>query len=257
MMELVGGEHAYQVVATILMAYGELINSLQCMQPILTASSQKYRCLGSTNSSSPLYSRPPGQLGNQTGDLFFGTCSIHNASSGDTFPCDSWEFDTSRFRSTINSRYSLTCGRDALGHASTSIYFFGHLLGCSLYGSFSDRYGRLKMILVSALNIAIFSTAAALASSPTSTSPFWLYVLLRLLTGIGVGGLFTISLTMEAEVTGARHRVLFFMATHVGSSLGAMLLSLLALWLRDHFWIQVGSCLTARPVCVRSIFPQI
>jgi MFS transporter, AAHS family, 4-hydroxybenzoate transporter len=105
----------------------------------------------------------------------------------------------------------------------------GSLLGALTFATLADRYGRRPILVICAL---IFG-AAALASSLASSVPVLL--VLRFITGLGLGGAMPIALAQTSEYMPQRVRGLAVTLAYVGFSLGAALGGVAADQLIRHF----------------------
>jgi AAHS family 4-hydroxybenzoate transporter-like MFS transporter len=90
----------------------------------------------------------------------------------------------------------------------------GVLIGTLASGPLADRYGRKKVILLSALTFAIFELATIPVSSLMS------FIVVRFLTGLGIGGLMPISIAMTAEYAPRRIRTTVTAIMYLGFPLG-------------------------------------
>ncbi|XP_033991643.1 solute carrier family 22 member 7-like [Trematomus bernacchii] len=65
-----------------------------------------------------------------------------------TVPCQSgWVYDNSTFTSTLATEWDLVCDRKSLAQTTSSIFFFGVMIGSIAFGFLSDRPGRQKLAL--------------------------------------------------------------------------------------------------------------
>jgi AAHS family benzoate transporter-like MFS transporter len=104
-----------------------------------------------------------------------------------------------------------------------SLTTFGMLVGALLVGTLSDIFGRRRVFLISTIWFSAMTLLSAIAPTPE------LFGMLRLLAGIGLGGVMptAIALTVEYAPT---HRKQFYNAMmFVGYSVGGVLAALLAL----------------------------
>jgi putative MFS transporter len=79
-------------------------------------------------------------------------------------------------------------------------FFLGMLAGAFLFGRLADRYGRKRVLIVTVLIDAVFGLASALAPD------FGWLLVLRFLTGLGVGGTLPVDYAMMAEFLPAERR---------------------------------------------------
>lgn len=102
-----------------------------------------------------------------------------------------------------------------------SMAFIGMMIGALLAGRMSDALGRRRTILACAISFSILTVAAAFSPSA------WVFGALRLLAGIGLGGLVPSANAMAAELVQARWRssiaTLMMSGVPIGGSLAALL----------------------------------
>ena len=107
----------------------------------------------------------------------------------------------------------------------------GMALGAITLGSFGDRIGRRKAIMIAVALFGFFSIAGAFATSPTQI------IVLRFLIGLGMGGATPSLLALTAEYSNAQKRSLLMTIVLLGLPGGAMLGGLLAAtWLPVLGW---------------------
>ena len=79
-------------------------------------------------------------------------------------------------------------------------YMFGMLIGSFVFGVISDKLGRKKALLIS----AIFSGGISFGSSFVNS--YWLYFVLRLCLGISAKGLFMLAFMVCVEISGVDYK---------------------------------------------------
>jgi AAHS family 4-hydroxybenzoate transporter-like MFS transporter len=108
---------------------------------------------------------------------------------------------------------------------------FGILLGAPAFGWLGDRYGRKRAILWSTLVCAL-STLAVIAANSIET-----IAVLRLIAGIGIGGLMPNTIALSSEMAPKRRRATLVVLMFAGVSLGGSTPGLIARWLLpSHGW---------------------
>jgi MFS transporter, AAHS family, 4-hydroxybenzoate transporter len=118
-----------------------------------------------------------------------------------------------------------------------SASLFGILVGAPLLGYMGDRFGRKPMIVIGSLIFSLGTLATA------STRNLDQVVLLRVLTGIGLGGIMPNAVALTAELAPARLRATLIVLMFIGISVGAALPGTIQAWLIPHygwpvmFWI--------------------
>src|ERR1700684_2739746 len=102
---------------------------------------------------------------------------------------------------------------------------FGMVFGAPLLGWLGDRFGRRRAIILGALLFGCFSLACATATSIPEL------MVLRFMTGIGLGGMMPNITALNAEFAPQRLRatlvVLMFMGVTAGSTLPALVVAAL------------------------------
>ncbi|XP_078267186.1 organic cation/carnitine transporter 2-like [Rhinoraja longicauda] len=103
-----------------------------------------------------------------------------NVSEIEEEPClDGWEYSQDQYTSTIVSEWDLVCDDTWKGPFTTSLYFFGVLIGSGGSGVISDRFGR-KIVLFGTMAVQV------LFNLLLTLSPSWeIFCLINLLRGIG------------------------------------------------------------------------
>ncbi|THC45488.1 MFS transporter [Massilia sp. Mn16-1_5] len=104
-----------------------------------------------------------------------------------------------------------------------TLFFVGMLIGAFGFGRLADRIGRRPVLMAAVLVDACFGVASAFAPDFT-----WLLVL-RFLTGIGVGGTLPVDYTMMAEFLPAERRGRWLVLLESFWAVGTILLAVLAL----------------------------
>jgi AAHS family benzoate transporter-like MFS transporter len=112
--------------------------------------------------------------------------------------------------------------------------FLGLMVGAAGFGLVSDRIGRKRAIMIVVAVFSVFNSAAYFAPN------FEIFCLLRVLSGIGIGGAIPLIITLASEFAPAGVRARFL--TFVGGSftIGWALAGLFAMGLVPHFgWRMV------------------
>ena len=91
---------------------------------------------------------------------------------------------------------------------------FGLTVGSFLFGPLADRIGRKRVIVLSLVLFGAGSLACAYAPSP------WWLIVLRFLTGAGLGGAMPNAITLSSEFSPARNRALMVTLMFSGFTIG-------------------------------------
>jgi MFS family permease len=144
-----------------------------------------------------------------------------------------WGFDATVISGAvpfIQKYFQLTGDRgDFLLGLAVSCLGWGVLAGTAVAGFFSDRFGRKKVLITT----AVFFTASALASALTTN--FSLFVAARVLGGIAVGGAILIAPVYIAEISPPKYR-----GSLVSLNQLMIVLGISASFFSNYFLLDVG-----------------
>jgi AAHS family 4-hydroxybenzoate transporter-like MFS transporter len=111
---------------------------------------------------------------------------------------------------------------------------FGLMIGALLFGPLADRVGRKKIIIVSTLAFGLGALVTAFAQDVSTL------IVIRFLTGLGLGGAMPNAIALTSEFNPRRRRATMVMIMFCGFSVGAALGGLLAAALIPQFgWRSV------------------
>jgi MFS transporter, AAHS family, 4-hydroxybenzoate transporter len=120
---------------------------------------------------------------------------------------------------------------------------FGLMIGALLFGPLADRIGRKKIIIFSTLAFGIGTLLTAFINDVNTL------LLIRFLTGLGLGGAMPNAVAMTSEFSPHRRRATMVMIMFCGFSIGAALGGLLAAALIPQFgWRSVFAAGGAAPL---------
>ncbi|XP_055499258.1 solute carrier family 22 member 4-like [Leucoraja erinacea] len=151
-----------------------------------------------------------------------------NVSGIEEEPClDGWDYSHDQYTSTIVSEWDLVCDDTWKEPLTTSLYFFGVLIGSGGSGVISDRFGR-KIVLVGTMAVQI------LFNLLITLSPSWeIFCLIHFFRGIGEISNYMITFVLGSELLQKSSRVTFS-TLGIGCfyAVGYMMLSFVAYFIR-------------------------
>lgn len=113
--------------------------------------------------------------------------------------------------------------------ALSSYTLVGMFFGAFIIGTLSELYGRRRMLLICVTLFSLTMLGAALA--PTA----WFFGLMRLIGGIGLGGVIPVAAALTIEYSPPEKRSFNYALMYSGYSLGILSAALVAIWLLEQF----------------------
>ncbi|KAL9979757.1 hypothetical protein ACROYT_G017467 [Oculina patagonica] len=150
-----------------------------------------------------------------------------------------WVFDD-EFTSVI-TEFDLVCSKSIYGTLALAAVFLGFFFGAIIIGPFTDKFGRKPTIFISGFVIAIFSLVSAFPKV------FWLFVVLKIIVGLGVGGASVAIFVLVTEFVGVRHRSMMGMSLWYCWSLSLMALAGIAYLIRDWRMLTIATAVPGIP----------
>ncbi|XP_032513049.2 solute carrier family 22 member 13-like [Danaus plexippus] len=114
--------------------------------------------------------------------------------------CVKYEYKSVSMDQTIVTEFDLICEREWMASFAQSVIMFGLVIGVSLFGWISDRFGR-RVALLSSTILNIISMVSS-AFSPD----YWIYNGLRLIMGIASGGSIIVCVPYVIEICSKKYR---------------------------------------------------
>ena len=142
-------------------------------------------------------------------------------------------FDHSIVSSSIVEDYDFTCDRSYLRQVYGVLYMVGMGIGSYLMGAISDKYGRMKALMLGVLLVSGAGTLGAFMPDQHS------YGILRFLTGVGGNAFFMVTFVLCVEYVGPKYTMLSGIIIEIPFALGELLLGLEAYFIRDWVTLQI------------------
>ena len=142
-------------------------------------------------------------------------------------------WDYSVVSSSIVKDYDFTCGNSYKKQIYGALYMIGMLFGSYTVGMISDKFGRMKALMLCVIMIGS-SGFFVVSFLPDAYS----YGLVRFITGIGSISCFMVTFVLCVEYVGAKYTVFVGIAIDIPFALGELLLGVEAYFIRDWFTLQ-------------------
>ncbi|XP_071955146.1 organic cation transporter protein-like isoform X2 [Antedon mediterranea] len=140
--------------------------------------------------------------------------------------CESWDYDTSQYKTTIIHEWDLVCNDKTKPAVSQSVYFGGVLFGSFFFGVLADWIGRKPTLIISIVIQCTFGLAAAFSPSLT------VFICLRFVVAAANYGVFLIAFIIGTELVGPSRRTFAGIAIEFFWAFGYMFLAAIAYFIR-------------------------
>jgi len=150
-----------------------------------------------------------------------------------------WDFDEEM--TSVVTEFELVCGKSIYATLALAAVFVGFFVGAIIIGPFTDKFGRKPTIFISGFVIAVFSLVSAFPKV------FWLFVVFKIIVGLGVGGASVAIFVLVTEFVGVRHRSVMGMSLWYCWSLSLMALAGLAYVIRDWRMLSIATAVPGIP----------
>lgn len=162
------------------------------------------------------------------------SCNLLNSTTGLPYPCTSWVYDDTYYKSSRAIEWNLVCDQRWKGAFSQAVYMFGAFIGAASLGNLADKFGRKPVFCWSAFLQLIIGVGVAF----TSNFPFFL--ILRFLYGIfGSTGCYIPGFVLSMELVGPSKRSKCGVTFQVAFAFGFMLVAAWGSIIKDRQTLQV------------------
>ena len=142
-------------------------------------------------------------------------------------------WDNSVVTSSIVKDYDFTCGNSYKKQIYGVLYMIGMFFGSYIVGMISDKFGRMKALMLGVILIATSGFFGAFMPDAHS------YGFFRFITGIGGIACFMVTFVLCVEYVGAKYTMFVGIAIEIPFALGELLLGVEAYFIRDWVTLQL------------------
>ena len=170
----------------------------------------------------------------------FKSASCGNYSSDqprEKCPTSELVFDTSVVSSSIVQDLDMLCDKAYQRPIFSSLYSIGMLTGAFVIGFASDTLGRRKSLV---LAISCLGVSGVLIAFTTNKI---IFVLLRILHGMGGNGSALVAFVLAAENGLPQHKVFLMFVPGMGFQVGEFTYAIAAYFIRDWIPLQLATCI--------------
>lgn len=168
-------------------------------------------------------------------DQYFSFANKNPHEKREISSCEKFVYNKTenKMNNTVVSDWNLVCGKSWWLTTGDSIFMAGVMLGSIIFGYLSDRYGRRPIFFISLVMQLIGGTVVAMAPN------FIVYVIFRSIVGSTTSGVFLVAYVIALEMVGPKKRLIAGMGVQLFFSLGYIMSSGLAYYIRDWRTLQI------------------
>ncbi|XP_050546286.1 beta-alanine transporter [Daktulosphaira vitifoliae] len=151
--------------------------------------------------------------------------------------CESWDYDFSRYSSTIVTEWNLVCSKQFYPTLALSLFGLSGLFGMLLFGYLQDGFGRRPSFFIYLFIECIFGVTTAFAND------FWTWLIFRIGVGFTIPAILATPNVLPMEFVGPTYRTTCILLTNIAHSISMVLLSLLLYFFRDWRHLALSTSL--------------
>ncbi|XP_074650690.1 organic cation transporter protein-like [Tubulanus polymorphus] len=160
-------------------------------------------------------------------------CHVYRNGTG-KIPCSNGiEFQNVDFGSSIITEWDLVCDRNFLGELTITLKVVGSTLGSFFLPVMADKFGRKRMYYLLLFLYTVFEAAHVVAYH------YWLFVLLRVISGCLQTGVYISSFVAACETLQAKQRTFGGIFIQTWWAIGMLFLCMCAYFIRDWRHLQL------------------
>ncbi|XP_055384813.1 organic cation transporter protein-like [Condylostylus longicornis] len=245
--DLVGHVGKWQFLMTILLSLFQIPNTFHISSPIYQAASRNFWCsrpesIISKNFSIEYWRNISDSRDNcYQLDIDWNTVNIDQLQTGQKvssdvskIACTSWEFDENdNLGNTWTSEWNLVCDKEYLKNVAEMFFLLGVATGGVISGYLSDKFGRKKMLVISAILQTIFGLVLYFPNS------FEFYLTLRTLLGLVSVSVTYAGLILAIEYVDGKWRTIVGMYNLFPLPISYMMISGIAYLTQDFQKLQL------------------
>lgn len=163
-------------------------------------------------------------------------CYYESRLDNQTHKCETFQYDTGIWLSTIIEEWDLVCDRSWMISMTQSLYMAGFIVSYPMFGYMSDRFGRWLSLLVGAMIEVTGGFGCAFSGSIRT------FMMFRFLLGLGTAGRTASSYLVMIEWIGPKWRMHISTLGSIGWVLGYCLIPWISLYFLHFRHMQLFIC---------------
>ncbi|XP_063218284.1 organic cation transporter protein-like isoform X2 [Bacillus rossius redtenbacheri] len=165
----------------------------------------------------------------------WSSCLLLDANlTGGSRACSAWVFDQTLYGSSTVMEFDLVCSRSWIPATTDAVFMSGDLIGSTLFGYFSDKFGRRPIFFFTLTMQTICGIAAA--AMPNAVG----FMITRFLIGLTASALYVAAYVLAMELVGPSKRMFAAMIYAYFFTAGYVLCAFFSYFLNNWRYLQLA-----------------
>ncbi|KAJ8870532.1 hypothetical protein PR048_029555 [Dryococelus australis] len=239
----------YQKRLYFMLCLPAIVSALHKLGGVFLQAKAAHRCRLPGDDSHANYTLPSNIMNMSypwdVGEKYWSSCLVLDANfTGDYYKnnipanrseaCDSWVYDRTLYSSSTVMEFDLVCDLSWMPATTDAVFMSGDLIGSTLFGYFSDRFGRRPIFFFTLAMQSIFGIAAA--AMPNAVG----FMITRFLIGLTASALYVAAYILAMELVGPTKRMFAAMIYAYFFTTGYILCAFFSYFLNNWRYLQLA-----------------